>query len=824
VTPDAETSPRSKRLWFWLVLAVGLLFWRYLFTNQLPLLPTNDSETCISARTMAMRFLFQGEFPLWNPYILCGVPFFADYPTSILSPFNLTYLVFDLLDAYVVRTMLEFLLAGMGAYVFLRHFLKTRPVAALFGGVVFMLNGYFFWRVKLPTFLSTTAYVPLMFYFYARALEDESWRCAVAAGFVVTLMVFASYWFLPYIVILFPIYHIAAVVANRRGKTTARSVFALKYLFLAGIVDIGLTAVQLLPAVELARHTARRMFHYPAPDLKGLLFLGLGTLFANGWPSFGSIPDLFGWGREGMKTCIGIVPLLLALVGILHRGERRRIPLLVTGIAFTAMYLVSICPGVRLLVLKVLPNFDTMQHSYSLVVYTFTMSVMAGLGCDHLVNGRVERSALLLRLAKVAAWLFLVVVTAALIGIVLIVVCRNTWPAPIARQYIAYAKSAGRMVHAETFYVEKVQHIYNELLAAAPAVIASLTAKLVALCLLLRWLRRTDDRPFPAGALCLTVAVGLIAVGWQYLPYNDRADLYPETEVVRFLQKHEPDTYRMAMKINTIRGGVPDDVHLHLDHFSEITEWADSNTWHLFRSVPMHFGIRKVDGLAGLCLNRFYHFTKRIDPDHVYRAQVTILITGAPLLDLLNMRYLVCSRKQTAKDIQLVCEGAGMFVYEAPHPMPRAFCVAKGIAVAGGEETLRRLATPGFDATKTVLLETTGEIEPGGTERLDWRAAIAESRLNAVTANVEASAACWLVLCDVFYPGWTATVNGVDTPVLPAYHTLRAVRVPEGHSTVVFRYKPLSFTLGAGISLCTVGVLLAVLVGAARFRRRKTHE
>ncbi len=72
-----------------------------------------------------------------------------------------------------------------------------------------------------------------------------------------------------------------------------------------------------------------------------------------------------------------------------------------------------------------------------------------------------------------------------------------------------------------------------------------------------------------------------------------------------------------------------------------------------------------------------------------------------------------------------------------------------------------------------------------------------------------------VVVSELFYPGWRATVDGTDTPIYRADHALRAVLVPAGRHSVEMVFDPLSFRVGAVISLATLLAAALVLLRAA---------
>ena len=66
-----------------------------------------------------------------------------------------------------------------------------------------------------------------------------------------------------------------------------------------------------------------------------------------------------------------------------------------------------------------------------------------------------------------------------------------------------------------------------------------------------------------------------------------------------------------------------------------------------------------------------------------------------------------------------------------------------------------------------------------------------------------------LVLSEVDYPGWRATVDGSDVPVVRADYVLRAVCVPAGEHTVELVYDPPLLKIGLGITAVAMVVLAA---------------
>jgi len=78
-----------------------------------------------------------------------------------------------------------------------------------------------------------------------------------------------------------------------------------------------------------------------------------------------------------------------------------------------------------------------------------------------------------------------------------------------------------------------------------------------------------------------------------------------------------------------------------------------------------------------------------------------------------------------------------------------------------------------------------------------------------------------VVLTDLFYPGWKATVDGHDTTIQRVDDVYRGVPVGPGRHVVTFSYEPLSWRAGRDVTLVALaGLALAAGAGLRRRRRR----
>ena len=70
-----------------------------------------------------------------------------------------------------------------------------------------------------------------------------------------------------------------------------------------------------------------------------------------------------------------------------------------------------------------------------------------------------------------------------------------------------------------------------------------------------------------------------------------------------------------------------------------------------------------------------------------------------------------------------------------------------------------------------------------------------------------------VVFSEIYYPGWTCTVDGQDTQIARADYVLRAIRIPAGKHTVVMTFDPQTVHITETIAYTALAILVLLLIG-----------
>jgi uncharacterized membrane protein YfhO len=141
--------------------------------------------------------------------------------------------------------------------------------------------------------------------------------------------------------------------------------------------------------------------------------------------------------------------------------------------------------------------------------------------------------------------------------------------------------------------------------------------------------------------------------------------------------------------------------------------------------------------------------------------------------------------------------------------------VHQALIAADHEEAFNLVHQSDFDPATVVVLEGVGgDVLPANEAET---VSIVSYLPNGILLDVTAAAPGYLVLSEVYYPGWRAYVDGQEEVIWRANYTFRAVHLEPGSHRVRFLFAPLTWKVGLGVSLVTwLGLIVWGLLSIRR--------
>ncbi|MEN6479625.1 MAG: oligosaccharide flippase family protein, partial [Anaerolineales bacterium] len=773
--------------------------------------------------------LQQRELPLWNPYILTGVPFLAAGQHSVLYPLSVLFYILPLSAAYGWFAALHLFLAGLFTYRFARTLSLSRG-GAFVAGVVFELCGFIVISNVFPMIVAAAVWLPVILiaieHIVQRQLTGARWwqhLPDVALGAVAFGLTFLAghpemYFYVGLVAAIYALFRLIGVYRVKRQWASVSS--AVGSIAAMALVGVGLGCAQWLPLLAVLQDSVResgatlaqvRGWALPKRHVLAMVLPDVfgnpahhryWELFAGQWRAItrnalGEPIDNPFWGIKNYvegAAYVGTLTLLLVPVALLRRkGETRWFW---AGLGMLSLLFSFGTPLYALI--YALPGFSQVRTPFRWIyVYSFCAAMLAGLGADALGEAASQaaskgRRALDWLARRGLGWLGV----AGGIGVGLLVAGALLAPeqaVAVAERAMALLDGAERgFSDARMFLSYQVRNLalFGGALFLGGGV----------------WLLRPRlKRGLWYGLAGGIIAAELLIVAWPFFPANDRDLVAYETPAIRYLQQ-QPGPFRITALVS-----------------------GDEKTFNA--NAGMFYGLEDIRGYDSIIPRQYASFMSllqeqtelqynRIAP--LYASNPAAL--NSPLLDLLNVRYVLTSPAQSisADGWALVYDGE-LRIYENRDVLPRAFMVATAENL-GGEEQVRA-ATALADPLAAVLLEQMPPLVSGNTD-VDLPAAVIrlDHGLNEVTVEVETPVDAYLVLTDAYASGWKAFVRSMgaeeeqELTIYRAYGQFRAVAVPAGHQVVRFKYTPNAVKFGLYVSFMA-GMILVLGLGLWLWRR-----
>lgn len=242
------------------------------------------------------------------------------------------------------------------------------------------------------------------------------------------------------------------------------------------------------------------------------------------------------------------------------------------------------------------------------------------------------------------------------------------------------------------------------------------------------------------------------------------------------------------------------------------------------------FGIDVVQDYEPLAPHEYQQFLATLEPFNMDSPLFWGRFHPPPIddawrpLDMMATRYAVVEAgvpwlNEPNPRFRQVYDDASVTIYENLRALPRAYLVERASVIADREAALERVHDPTFDPRDEVVLDrppvwSSSDRQP----ELAQKAEIADVLADQVVLRVTTARPAVLVLSDLDWPGWQASVDGTPTPIYRANFLFRGVAIDAGVHEVRFRYRPWTLPLGMAVSIATAGTLLTAAAWTARRR------
>jgi hypothetical protein len=193
---------------------------------------------------------------------------------------------------------------------------------------------------------------------------------------------------------------------------------------------------------------------------------------------------------------------------------------------------------------------------------------------------------------------------------------------------------------------------------------------------------------------------------------------------------------------------------------------------------------------------------------------------NSKLFDLLSVRYVLLpqDRIEMHKSPKFEVVGQeGMNFLKNLDFVPRAYLAYRPVHARNLKHALGKLQSTSFNPKLDVVLEGENinkeDFKSNGKPR-DGVVKIISKNANMAEIEFSSDIRAFLVISELFYPGWNAYVDGNRQKILKANGIFRAVEVPSGKHRITFKYESTALRMGLVLTLITIVIFCVMLVRA----------
>lgn len=679
-------------------------------------------------RELAISTEKKMQLPLWNPYSFSGYPLLANFQSGAFYPLNIFFFFLPFSLSWSLLILLQPLLAGIFLYFYLRN-LKLHSLASLLGALTFTFSGFSVAWLEWGTIVQTLMWIPLILLAKDKLLEKWTIGWILVFFFAEIAAVFAGHiQILFYGICLTNIYlFIRAFQKAHKIKGSFILNYAKVYMpfLLVGIVIYVTTAIQWIPTLQFILNSARSV------DQNYLTTAG----WFIPWQHLVQfvIPDFFGnpttlnywgvWNYGELVGYIGILPLLFVFFALIARHDKKTY-------FFVLLALISLLFALPTSLAQLpyqlnLPFLSTSQPTRLMGIVDLAFAILAALGFDYLI------------IKKNVRWQLLAAIS--FVGLIFI----GIWIV-VLQFHLGFS--------LENLVITRHNLIFPTSIFVGVFVI------LILFLLSKSYLPRKIQMTI-LGVLLLITVIDQLRFAEKFTPFTPTIYLYPQTASIAFLQQNIGN-YRFMTTDSQI---LPPNV---------------SNIYRL----------QSIEGYDPLYLQNYGAFIAAIQrkkPDISTPFGFNRIITPHdiqnPFINLLGVKYILSFVDLSDKSYKKVFQEGQTKIYENTNVFPRAFFAATVMSVNGQQNAIDAVFANENDLSHVAIVESVSALPSS-----KGLAKITSYTSNRIVINTDNQQQGFLVLTDIYYPTWHATIDGIETKIYKTDFTFRGIIVPMGKHRVEF--------------------------------------
>lgn len=181
----------------------------------------------------------------------------------------------------------------------------------------------------------------------------------------------------------------------------------------------------------------------------------------------------------------------------------------------------------------------------------------------------------------------------------------------------------------------------------------------------------------------------------------------------------------------------------------------------------------------------------------------------APVMNMLNTKYFIFgSGQQAVPVLNPRANGNGWFVTSLKF-------------VKNADEEMAGLT--GLDTKQAAVADVRFKEQLDGTPLDSGHVSLKAYEANRLAYEVESAKGGVVVFSEIYYPGWTVTIDGQPSELGRVNYVLRALKVPAGRHQVVMEFRPSSVSTTDTIGFVALAIVVLLFIGALVMSLRKKH-